>query len=57
MPEAEVNGTRLYYELHGGGASLALVHGSMADATGARETSEGAGHMPHVTARTPTCRS
>jgi pimeloyl-ACP methyl ester carboxylesterase len=33
MSEAEVNGTRLYYELHGGGESLALVHGAMGDAT------------------------
>jgi pimeloyl-ACP methyl ester carboxylesterase len=33
MPEAEVNGVRLYYELHGSGEPLALVHGSWADAT------------------------
>jgi pimeloyl-ACP methyl ester carboxylesterase len=34
MPEAEVNGVRIYYELHGSGDPLALVHGSWADATG-----------------------
>jgi pimeloyl-ACP methyl ester carboxylesterase len=34
MSEAEVNGVRLYYELHGEGDPLALVHGSWADATG-----------------------
>jgi pimeloyl-ACP methyl ester carboxylesterase len=33
MSEAEVNGVRLYYELHGSGEPLALVHGSWADAT------------------------
>ena len=33
MSEAEVNGVRLYYELHGGGEPLALVHGSWGDAT------------------------
>jgi len=33
MSEAEVNGVRLYYELHGEGEPLALVHGSWADAT------------------------
>jgi pimeloyl-ACP methyl ester carboxylesterase len=33
MPEAEVNGVRLYYELHGSGEPLALVHGAWADAT------------------------
>ncbi len=33
MPEAQVNGTRLYYELSGDGEPLALVHGSWADAT------------------------
>ncbi len=33
MPEAEVNGVRLYYELHGSGEPLAMVHGSWADAT------------------------
>jgi pimeloyl-ACP methyl ester carboxylesterase len=33
MPEAEANGVRLYYELHGGGEPLALVHGSWVDAT------------------------
>jgi pimeloyl-ACP methyl ester carboxylesterase len=30
----EVNGIRLYYELHGSGEPLALVHGSWGDATG-----------------------
>ena len=30
---AEVNGVRLYYELHGSGEPLALVHGSWTDAT------------------------
>lgn len=33
MPEAEVNGVRLYYELHGNGEPLALVHGSWSDAS------------------------
>ena len=31
MPEAEVNGTTLYYELEGSGDPLALVHGSWTD--------------------------
>jgi pimeloyl-ACP methyl ester carboxylesterase len=34
MPDAEVNGVRIYYELHGDGEPLALVHGSWTDATG-----------------------
>jgi len=33
MAEATVNGVRLYYELHGSGEPLALVHGSWLDAT------------------------
>lgn len=33
MPEAEANGVRLYYELHGSGDPLVLVHGSWTDAT------------------------
>jgi pimeloyl-ACP methyl ester carboxylesterase len=33
MPEANVNGVNLYYELHGSGEPLALVHGAWADAT------------------------
>jgi pimeloyl-ACP methyl ester carboxylesterase len=33
MPEAVVNGVRLYYELHGSGEPLALVHGAWVDAT------------------------
>jgi pimeloyl-ACP methyl ester carboxylesterase len=33
MPEATVNGVRLYYELHGSGEPLALVHGAWTDAT------------------------
>jgi pimeloyl-ACP methyl ester carboxylesterase len=33
MPEAEANGVRLYYEIHGGGEPLVLVHGSWGDAT------------------------
>jgi pimeloyl-ACP methyl ester carboxylesterase len=33
MPEAEVNGAKLYYQLHGGGEPLALVHGAWVDAT------------------------
>ena len=33
MPEAEINGVRLYYELHGSGEPLALVHGAWVDAT------------------------
>jgi pimeloyl-ACP methyl ester carboxylesterase len=32
MPEEEVNGVKLYYELHGSGESLALVHGAWVDA-------------------------
>jgi pimeloyl-ACP methyl ester carboxylesterase len=34
MADAEVNGVTLYYELHGDGEPLALVHGSWTDATG-----------------------
>ena len=34
MPEVEANGVRLYYELHGSGEPLVLVHGSWGDATG-----------------------
>jgi pimeloyl-ACP methyl ester carboxylesterase len=34
VPETEANGVRLYYELHGDGEPLALVHGSWGDATG-----------------------
>lgn len=33
MPEVEVNGVRLHYELHGNGEPLALVHGAWVDAT------------------------
>ena len=33
MPETEANGVRLYYEIHGGGEPLVLVHGSWVDAT------------------------
>ena len=33
MSEAQVNGVRLYYELHGSGNPLVLVHGSWTDAT------------------------
>lgn len=33
MPETVANGVRLYYEVHGGGAPLVLVHGSWVDAT------------------------
>jgi pimeloyl-ACP methyl ester carboxylesterase len=33
MSEVGVNGVRLYYELHGSGEPLALVHGSWGDAT------------------------
>jgi pimeloyl-ACP methyl ester carboxylesterase len=33
MSEVEVNGVRLYYELHGSGEPLALVHGAWVDAT------------------------
>ena len=32
MPQAEANGVRLYYEIHGGGEPLVLVHGSWVDA-------------------------
>jgi len=34
VSEAEVNGVRIYYELHGEGDPLVLVHGSWTDATG-----------------------
>jgi pimeloyl-ACP methyl ester carboxylesterase len=34
VPDVEVNGVRLYYEIHGSGEPLALVHGSWGDATG-----------------------
>jgi pimeloyl-ACP methyl ester carboxylesterase len=34
VSQVEVNGVRLYYELHGRGEPLALVHGSWGDATG-----------------------
>ncbi len=34
MADAEVNGVRIYYELHGDGEPLVLVHGSWTDATG-----------------------
>jgi pimeloyl-ACP methyl ester carboxylesterase len=33
MPVAEANGIRLYYEIHGDGEPLVLVHGSWVDAT------------------------
>ncbi|MGH2715923.1 MAG: alpha/beta fold hydrolase [Solirubrobacteraceae bacterium] len=33
MPEAKVNGVKLYHQLHGEGHPLALVHGSWGDAT------------------------
>jgi pimeloyl-ACP methyl ester carboxylesterase len=33
MADIEVNGVRIYYELHGAGEPLVLVHGSWADAT------------------------
>jgi pimeloyl-ACP methyl ester carboxylesterase len=33
MPETEANGVRLYYEIHGGGDPVVLVHGSWVDAT------------------------
>jgi pimeloyl-ACP methyl ester carboxylesterase len=33
MPQTEANGVRLYYEIHGGGEPLVLVHGSWVDAT------------------------
>jgi pimeloyl-ACP methyl ester carboxylesterase len=33
MPDAQVNGVRLYYEVHGNGEPLVLVHGSWVDAT------------------------
>ena len=33
MPVTEANGVRLYYEIHGGGEPLVLVHGSWGDAT------------------------
>ena len=41
MPEVEVNGVKLYYELHGSGAPLALVHGSWGDATNWRLVAPG----------------
>jgi pimeloyl-ACP methyl ester carboxylesterase len=33
MPQTEANGVTLYYEIHGGGEPLVLVHGSWVDAT------------------------
>jgi pimeloyl-ACP methyl ester carboxylesterase len=33
MPKVEANGVELYYELHGSGEPLVLVHGSWVDAT------------------------
>ena len=33
MPEIEANGVKLYYELHGSGEPVVLVHGSWGDAT------------------------
>jgi pimeloyl-ACP methyl ester carboxylesterase len=33
MPDTEANGVRLYYEIHGDGEPLVLVHGSWGDAT------------------------
>jgi pimeloyl-ACP methyl ester carboxylesterase len=33
MPETQANGVRLYYEIHGDGEPLVLVHGSWVDAT------------------------
>ena len=33
MPETRANGVRLYYEIHGDGEPLVLVHGSWGDAT------------------------
>jgi pimeloyl-ACP methyl ester carboxylesterase len=33
MAEVQVNGVRLYYEVHGAGEPLVLVHGSWSDAT------------------------
>jgi pimeloyl-ACP methyl ester carboxylesterase len=33
MPETEANGVRLYYEIHGSGEPVVLVHGSWVDAT------------------------
>ncbi len=41
MPEAEANGTQLYYELHGGGEPLALVHGAWVDSTAWRSVVPG----------------
>ena len=32
MPEVQANGINLYYEVHGGGEPMALVHGSWGDA-------------------------
>jgi pimeloyl-ACP methyl ester carboxylesterase len=34
VPNVDVNGVSIYYELHGAGDPLALVHGSWTDATG-----------------------
>jgi pimeloyl-ACP methyl ester carboxylesterase len=34
VPQVETNGVGLYYELHGDGEPVALVHGSWGDATG-----------------------
>jgi pimeloyl-ACP methyl ester carboxylesterase len=48
MPETEANGVRLYYEIHGGGEPLVLVHGSWVDATRWRLVVPGLAESFHV---------
>jgi pimeloyl-ACP methyl ester carboxylesterase len=48
MPETEANGVRLYYEIHGSGEPLVLVHGSWVDATRWRFVVPGLAESFHV---------
>jgi pimeloyl-ACP methyl ester carboxylesterase len=48
MPETEANGVGLYYEIHGGGEPLVLVHGSWVDATRWRFVVPGLAESFHV---------
>jgi pimeloyl-ACP methyl ester carboxylesterase len=50
VPEAEVNGVNLYYELHGDGEPLALIHGSWVDATSWQLVLPGLAESFHVLA-------
>jgi pimeloyl-ACP methyl ester carboxylesterase len=48
MPETEANGVGLYYEIHGGGEPLVMVHGSWVDATRWRFVVPGLAESFHV---------